>query len=229
MATNNNSNGPLLLFQQPIVCVLSVYSMFFESALVVIKGKILEYSTTLQLVKSIDLSKNNLSGVIPKEVTTLQGLQSLNLSFNILRGRIPDNIGVMGSLESIDFSVNQLSGQIPQSMSSLTFLSQLNLSNNNLIGKIMLSTQLQSLSASCFIGNKLCGAPLIENCFMSDVKPNVENKRSKDFGGPEVDWFYVGMALGFVVGFWVVLGPLLLNKQGRIMYFQFLDHLGYKL
>ena len=203
--------------------------MLFESALLVIKGKVHEYSTILQLVKSIDLCKNNLSGKIPKEVTCLQGLQSLNLSFNILIGRIPVNIGVMRSLEFIDFSANQLSGQIPQSMSSLTFLSQLNLSNNNLSGKIPSSAQLQSLNATCFIGNKLCGAPLIENCSLIDVKPNVENKRSKDFGRPKVDWFYVSVALGFVVGFWVVLGPLLLNKQGRIMYFQFLDHLGYKL
>ena len=90
----------------------------------------------------------------------------------------------MRSLESIDFSVNQLSGQIPQSMSSLTFLSRVNLSNNNLSGKIPSSTQRQSLNASCFIGNKLCGAPLIENCSIIDVKPNVKNKRSKDFGGP---------------------------------------------
>ena len=162
-------------------------------------------------------------------MTCVQGLQSLNLSFNILIGRIPANIGVMRSLESIDFSANRLSGQIPQSMSSLTFLSQLNLSNNNLSGKIPSSTQLQSLNASCFIGNKLCGAPLIENCSIIDVKPNVENKRRKDFGRPEVDWFYVGMALGFVVGFWVVWGPLLVNKKWRIMYFQFLDRMGYRL
>ncbi|KAL0000652.1 hypothetical protein SO802_014433 [Lithocarpus litseifolius] len=226
MATNNNSNGPLFLFEQLIGYALST---LLESALLVIKGKVLEYSTTLQLVKSIDLSKNNLSGKIPKEVTSLQGLQSLNLSFNILIGRIPDNIGVMRSLESIDFSVNLLSGQIPQSMSSLTFLSHLNLSNNNLSGKIPLSTQLQSLRASSFIGNKLCGAPLIESCSISDVKPNIEIQRSKDFGGPEVDWFYVIMALGFAVGFGVVLGPLLLNKQWRIVYFEFLDYLGYKL
>ena len=136
----------------------------------------------------------------------------------------------MGSLESIDFSVNLLSGQIPQSMSSLTFLSHLNLSNNNLSGKIPLSTQLQSLRASYFIGNKLCGAALIEKCSISDVKPNLEIQRSKDFGGPEADWFYVSMTLGLVVGLWVVLGPLLLNKHWRIVYFEFfLDYLGYKL
>ncbi|KAL4634623.1 hypothetical protein ACB092_04G213300 [Castanea dentata] len=142
MAISNSPDYPFRSFQ-------------IESQLVAIKGKDLEYSTTLQLVKIIDLSNNNLSGEIPKEVMHLKGLQSLDLSFNILTGRIPENIGDMGSVESIDFSSNQLFGQIPQSMSSLTFLSRLNLSNNNLIGKIPSSTQLQSLDASNFFGNKL--------------------------------------------------------------------------
>ncbi|KAL4618409.1 hypothetical protein ACB092_06G008100 [Castanea dentata] len=226
MARNNNSISPFYFFY----VVSPDYSDGpFESELLVIKGNSLEYSTTLGLVNIIDLSNNNLSGEIPKEVASLQGLQSLNLSFNILTGRIPENIGDMRSIESIDFSINQLSGQIPQSMSSLTFLSHLNLSNNNLIGRIPSSTQLQSLSASSFFGNKLCGPPLTENCTINYVKPNIENKRSKGFGGHMVDWFFVSMALGFVVGFWVVLGPLLWNKQWRILYFQFLDHLGYKL
>ena len=114
-------------------------------------------------------------------------------------------------------------------MSSLTFLNHLNLSNNNLIGKIPLSTQLQSFDASSFSGNKLCGKPVTDNCTINGVKPNSDTIGSKDTGGLEVDWFYVSMALGFVVGFWGVCGPLLLNKQWRIMYFQFLDHMGYKL
>ncbi|KAL4601728.1 hypothetical protein ACB092_10G002500 [Castanea dentata] len=225
MARNNNSNYPIYVFGWSILSS----SLPFESELLVTKGQSLEYSTTLQLVNIIDLSNNNLSGEIPKEVASLQGLQSLNLSSNILTGMIPENIGDMGSLESIDFSINQLCGQIPQSMSSLTFLSYLNLSNNNLIGRIPSSTQLQSLSASSFFGNKLCGPPLTDSCTINYVKPNIQNKRSKDFGGLKVDWFFVSMALGFVVGFWLVLGPLLWNKQWRILYFQFLDHLGYKL
>ncbi|KAF3946988.1 hypothetical protein CMV_026815, partial [Castanea mollissima] len=130
---------------------------------------------------------------------------------------------------SIDFSINPLSGQIPSSISSLTFLNHLNLSNNNLTGKIPLSTQLQSFNALSFIGNKLCGLPLSNNCIINYANPNKENKGSKHNGGLEVDWFFVSMALGFVVGFWGVCGPLLLNKQWRIMYFEFLDHMGYKL
>ncbi|KAM4092248.1 hypothetical protein ACB094_06G024300 [Castanea mollissima] len=219
MATSNSSDYPFQLYNDGT----GYNSQPLESQSVVIKGKDLEYSTTLQLVKIIDLSNNNLSGVIPEEVTHLKGLQSLNLSFNILTGRIPEKIGDLVLVESIDFSSNQLFGQIPQSMSSLTFLSQLNLSNNNLIGRISSSTQLQSLNISNFFGNKLCGPPLTDNCTIKDIQPNIENKEHK------LDWFYVSMALGFVVGFWVVLAPLLLYKQWRIMYFQFLNHLGYKL
>ena len=132
-------------------------------------------------------------------------------------------------------------------MSSMTFLSWLNLSNNNLTGKIPSSTQLQqklylvasiyarytiyllqlpSLYASSFFGNRLCGPPLIDNCTIIDVKPNIGNKRSEDFWGLEVDWFYMSMALGFIVGFWVVLDTLLLKKQWRIIYFQFLYRFG---
>ncbi|KAL4634625.1 hypothetical protein ACB092_04G213500 [Castanea dentata] len=225
MATSNSPDYPFRSFQVSA----DYFSTPIESQLVTIKGKDLEYSTTLQLVKIIDLSDNNLSGEIPEEVTRLKGLQSLNLSFNILTGRIPEKIGNLGLVESIDFSSNQLYGQIPQSMSSLTFLSHLNLSNNNLIGRIPSSTQLQSLNASNFFGNKLCGPPLADNCTIKDVQPNIENKERKVSSGLVVDWFYVFMALGFVVGFWVVLGPLLLNRQWRVLYFQFLDRQGYKL
>ncbi|KAM3682274.1 hypothetical protein ACJW31_12G060500 [Castanea mollissima] len=226
MATKNNSN-PDMSFHPSDYYYGETDPL--ESELLVIKGQALEYSTILHLVKCIDFSKNSLSGEIPKEITNLQGLQSLNLSYNLLIGSIPENIGAMGSLESIDFSMNQLFGQIPSSMSSLTFLNHLNLSNNNLIGKIPLGTQLQSFNESSFTGNKLCGLPLSNNCAINDVNPNNENKGSKHKGGLEVDWFFVSMALGFVVGFWGVCGPLLLNKQWRIMYFQFLDHMEYKL
>ncbi|KAL4597233.1 hypothetical protein ACB092_12G220100 [Castanea dentata] len=223
MATNNISDYYLNPYRSSFIFGATLP---LESAWLVIKGHIFEYSTILPLVKSIDFSKNSLSGKIPIEVTSLQGLQSLNLSYNLLIGSIPENIGAMGSLESIDFSLNQLSGQVPSSMSSLTFLNHLNLSNNNLTGKIPLSTQLQSLDPSSFIGNKLCGPPLTNSCTTNGVKPNI---RSKDTSGLEVDWFYVSMSLGLVVGFWGVCGPLLLNKQWRMMYFQFLDHIGYKL
>ena len=55
--TNGNSNGHFVTYMQPI----GSSPRTFESELVVIKGKFSEYSTTLQLVKIIDLSNYSLS------------------------------------------------------------------------------------------------------------------------------------------------------------------------
>ncbi|XP_044473482.1 receptor-like protein EIX2 [Mangifera indica] len=177
----------------------------------------------------IDLSKNKFFGEIPIEVTDLLELQSLNLSHNSFTGRIPGNIGAMRFLESIDFSRNQLSGEIPQSISKLTFLSVLNFSNNKLSGKIPSSTQLQSFSASSYTGNELCGPPLSNNCTVSVPTSGDQNRGEKEGNEDEVDWFYVSMALGFVVGFWSFIGPLFFSRRWRCMYFQFLSSLQDKL
>ncbi|GKU97769.1 hypothetical protein SLEP1_g10861 [Rubroshorea leprosula] len=108
-------------------------SNFIENVFLVIKGQRHEYDQTLNLVRVLDLSNNNLSEDIPWEITRLQGLQSLNLSHNLFTKRIPSNIGDMSSLESLDLSVNKLLGSIPESMSRLSFLSYLNLSDNQLM------------------------------------------------------------------------------------------------
>ena len=100
MPTNNNSHHHMKV--EPSKYFYGA-SLPLESALLVIKGRILEYSTVLQLVKSVDFSHNNLSREILEEVTNFRGLQSLNLSYNLLIGSILENIGKM---ESMDFSMN---------------------------------------------------------------------------------------------------------------------------
>ncbi|XP_057960285.1 receptor-like protein EIX1 [Malania oleifera] len=204
---------------------------FSEKVVVVIKQYQYEFSSSLFQLTSIDISCNNLYGEIPPELTHLKGLLSLNLSMNKLQGRIPDKIGNMTSLESIDLSMNKLSGIIPQSMSSLTFLEYLNLSYNNLSGRIPLGTQIQGFTPLSFIGNhELYGLPLADECTKAEtplaLKPSWHNERD---GWIDMRWFYLGMPFGFVVGFWAVLGPLMLNKVWRLTYFQFLDDLKYKL
>ncbi|KAL5736022.1 hypothetical protein ACOSQ2_030810 [Xanthoceras sorbifolium] len=197
-----------------------------EYASLIMKGKGVEYENTLNLVRIIDLSNNNFSGEIPVQVTNLKALQSLNLSRNFFVGRIPESIGAMRSLESIDFSGNQFSGEIPQSFSELNFLSYLNLSDNNLTGKIPLSTQLQSLDASSYTGNDLCGPPL-PSCPVPAVP--APDHETDDEDEHEVNWFYVSMALGFVMGFWSLISPLIVNRRWRYRYSLFLDHLLNKL
>ncbi|KAI3450008.1 hypothetical protein Pfo_006673 [Paulownia fortunei] len=203
--------------------------VFMESASLATKGSEFQYDTILSLFSSIDLSDNQLSGLVPKELTSLAGLRSLNLSGNHLTGVIPNNIGDMGLLESLDLSRNQLSGEIPLSISSLNFLNYLNLSFNNLSGKIPLSTQLQSFSSSSFIGNELCGLPLSKNCTADGEIPSPHTEAQDEGSDPEIDWFYVCMALGFIVGFWGTCGTLIFKKSWRNAYFRFLDHMWNKV
>ncbi|RWR93261.1 phytosulfokine receptor 1-like protein [Cinnamomum micranthum f. kanehirae] len=157
----------------------------------------------------MDLSRNNLSGEIPQELTSLRGLYNLNLSRNHLEGKIPTKIGNLQQLESLNLSQNHLFGTIPSSISALTFLSSLNLSNNNLPGIIPSGNQLQTLTdSSIYTGNyDLCGPSLPKQC-SPEVVPQPPNtfhgEDEKD--GLEHWWFYVGVALGFVAGFWLTSG-----------------------
>ncbi|KAF4380269.1 hypothetical protein F8388_024562 [Cannabis sativa] len=111
-------------------------------------------------------------------------------------------------LESLDLSKNHLLGHIPTSLSSLSFLSHLNLSYNNLSGQIPIGTQLQSMDASSFVGNKLCGPPL-KKCI--EDHDTTHSNGSKEDGEREDDeyWFRLGIAMGFGVSFLGVIVPLL--------------------
>lgn len=196
-----------------------------EEVSLVMKGQVLEYKKdNVGLVTSIELSYNFLTGHIPTEITSLSNLLSLNLSNNLLTGEIPQKMGEMRELESIDFSMNKLSGEIPSSMSNLSFLSHLNLSYNNLQGRIPSGTQLQSFNESSFINNTLCGPPLTHNCSADGTNEN--KKRFEDDDDDELfSWLYIGMGVGFAVGFWGVCVSLVLNRTWRHTYFQFLDHI----
>ncbi|PKI52853.1 hypothetical protein CRG98_026684 [Punica granatum] len=135
----------------------------------VMKGRELEYTTTLKFMFSLDLSSNNFVGLIPHELTSLTALNSLNLSHNLLSGNIPEKIGDMKWLESLDFSGNQLSGEIPPSISLLTMLSHLNLSDNNLAGNPL-----------------LCGDPLLNKCLGQEEAPTPPKIPSKEnMGGSD--------------------------------------------
>ncbi|THG11053.1 hypothetical protein TEA_023384 [Camellia sinensis var. sinensis] len=202
---------------------------FLENAILVTKGNNYQYDKILALVAVVDISNNNISGKIPVELTSLLGLLSLNLSGNRLAGVIPKKIGNMESLESLDLSRNQLCGEIPPTISNLTFLSYLNLSHNNLSGKIPSNTQLQSFSSSSFIGNNLCGLPLSNNCSVGGKTPDVRNEGDSEGATSEVDWFYLFMGLGFVVGFWAICAPILFIKSWRYAYFQYLDNVWTRL
>ncbi|CAI9285701.1 unnamed protein product [Lactuca saligna] len=193
----------------------------------VMKGVVLEYTTTLRYVVNIDLSSNKLVGEIPKELSLLLGLHGLNLSNNHLTGRIPDRIGDMNSLESLDLSINQLSGVIPQSLSALTFLSYLNLSHNNLSGRIPTGSQLQTLTdPSIYAANsELCGNPLPIKCNHDDDVPGTgrNSEEDEDDDSDEKIWIY-GATGGFTTGFMGIVAILVLKNRWRLVFFKFVGY-----
>ncbi|KAL2577857.1 hypothetical protein GLYMA_16G192800v4 [Glycine max] len=223
MTLVNRSTYPLIYSQAPNdTRYFSVSGIV--SVLLWLKGRGDEYGNILGLVTSIDLSSNKLLGEIPREITDLNGLNFLNLSHNQLIGPIPEGIGNMGSLQTIDFSRNQISGEIPPTISNLSFLSMLDVSYNHLKGKIPTGTQLQTFDASSFIGNNLCGPPLPINCSSNGKTHSYEGSH-----GHGVNWFFVSATIGFVVGLWIVIAPLLICRSWRHAYFHFLDHVWFKL
>jgi Leucine-rich repeat (LRR) protein len=74
------------------------------------EGRLVEYTSIISLVNIIDLSCNNLSGVMPEEIKNLSTLVTLNFSWNQLTSMIPENIGSLKQLEDPDLSSNHHSG-----------------------------------------------------------------------------------------------------------------------
>ncbi|MBA0771187.1 hypothetical protein Gotri_019691, partial [Gossypium trilobum] len=125
----------------------------------------------------------------------------------------------MELMESLDLSMNRLNSEIPPSFSNLNFLNHFNVSYNNLTGHIPTSTQLQSFENLSYVGNHLCGPPLTKNCTSKNIPTDVGNK------GRKVNWLYVSIVFGFVLGFWSVGAPLFFIRSWRIAYYQKLDQI----
>ncbi|KAL7084113.1 hypothetical protein ACP275_14G204900 [Erythranthe tilingii] len=204
---------------------------FWDSATIATKGSELEYDNILELVTNIDLSNNNLSGGIPKELTSLVQLRSLNLSKNHFTGLIPQSIGDMNQIESLDLSRNSLSGEMPNSFRGMSTLNYLNVSYNHLIGRIPESTQIRGFNASSFIGNDdLCGPPLTSNCSSSDGPNNREDNYEKgDRSSSKIEWLYVFVSLGYAVGLSVFCTTLVLNKSWKEAYYAFMEEMWNKV
>ncbi|KAM5557503.1 receptor-like protein EIX2 [Rosa sericea] len=180
------------------------------------KGAETEYGKNFRYLRSIDISSNNLAGVIPENITYMLGLRSLNLSRNNLTGVIPGKFGQLEVLEVLDLSRNHLSGSIPDSFRNLHSIAVLNLSINNLSGRIPSSTQLLTFTESSFAGNVgLCGPQLTTKC--PGDRPSEDPKVT---GGTEGDGFittgfYVSIEIGFFTGFVGVCLTLLRKTSWR--------------
>ncbi|KAJ3672510.1 hypothetical protein LUZ60_007231 [Juncus effusus] len=199
--------------------------LYYVSISVSTKDLEREYSTTLALLTSIDLSRNNLTGEIPQSITTLLGLRNLNLSYNHLNGTIPTKIDSMQLLQSLDLRRNELSGLIPQSLANLNFLETLNLSYNNLSGGIPTGDQLQTIfNPYEYIGNAyLCGSSLNKSCNAGETSHN-DIVKNNDNDLDEILLCLI-MVIGFGFGFWVFFGVLVFKRNWRYYFLQMVDNM----
>ncbi|XP_071726467.1 uncharacterized protein [Rutidosis leptorrhynchoides] len=203
---------------------------YVDHAMIWWQGNIQEFSSNLRLLKSIDLSSNNLTGKIPDELTDLLGLRALNLSKNALVGEIPPKIGKMKELQILDISKNYISGGLPSNMTQMNFLNYIDVSYNKLTGRIPSGTQFQTSEPSRYIGNRgLCGPPIGDHCTGDrelQVSPPIGESHGDQGDNDELQrLFYIGGTTGFVVGFWLVCSALLVNRRGRHKFFYLLDSL----
>ncbi|RDY00652.1 LRR receptor-like serine/threonine-protein kinase GSO1, partial [Mucuna pruriens] len=182
------------------------------------------------ILMSIDLSCNNLTGEIPKEVQYLLGLVSLNLSRNNLSGELPTEIGNLSSLESLDLSRNHFSGRIPLSLSQIDSLGKLDLSHNSLSGGIPTGRHMETFDASSFEENvDLCGKQLNKSC--PEDETTVKPQEAAVYGEDSVffEALYMSLGIGYFVGFWGFLGPILIWQAWRIAYLRLLNRLTARL
>ncbi|XP_010275805.1 PREDICTED: probable LRR receptor-like serine/threonine-protein kinase At2g24230 [Nelumbo nucifera] len=90
----------------------------------------------LNKLQTLDLSKNNITGLSSDFGNLGNSLRVLNLSYNQFSGIIPSNIGNFGVLESLDLSVNNFSGEIPSAILNCRSLVSIHLSYNQLNGTV---------------------------------------------------------------------------------------------
>ncbi|XP_020969323.1 probable leucine-rich repeat receptor-like serine/threonine-protein kinase At3g14840 [Arachis ipaensis] len=81
------------------------------------------------------LSAQNLQGKLPQELVKLPYLQEINLTRNYLSGTLPREWGTM-NLTKIALVANGLSGKIPKELANITSLKILSLKFNNCYGNL---------------------------------------------------------------------------------------------
>lgn len=102
-----------------------------------IKGKLPKNLKNLGELEVLQMFSNRLQGTLDcRTLESLVSLRSLNLSFNLLSGVLPDAFENLINLVELNLSGNKFSGDLPDSMRRLVNLEILKLYNNGFSGDI---------------------------------------------------------------------------------------------
>ncbi|XVF18326.1 hypothetical protein REPUB_Repub11eG0012000 [Reevesia pubescens] len=188
-----------------------------DNVMVTMKGIDIELVRILSILVTIDLSNNNFSGKISRNIGKLRSLKGLNFSHNNLVGHIPSSMGSLTNLEWLDLSSNELAGKIPDKLLDITSLEVLNLSYNKLVGRIPEGRQFNTFSNDCYIGNLgLCGFPLSKKCNQNETQqppPSPSFAREQNVSGSKIRFGWKVVLLGYGCGviFGLVTGYLVFS------------------
>ncbi|KAJ0081412.1 hypothetical protein Patl1_09768 [Pistacia atlantica] len=117
-----------------------------------------ESLSKLQYLEILDLSDNQIHGVIPPTLNNLPKLQKIRLFSNQISGTIPANLSNLSGLQVLNLYDNQISGNIPATVNNLSSLKRISLAGNFLKGTIPQSLgQLSSLNILSLYANSLTG------------------------------------------------------------------------
>ncbi|XP_048498826.1 probable LRR receptor-like serine/threonine-protein kinase At1g53430 isoform X4 [Beta vulgaris subsp. vulgaris] len=120
-------------------------------------GYIPEEFGNLVHLQEIDLTRNYISGTIPKSLSKIR-LVTLAVSETRITGQIPEEIGQIATLQTLSLEDNQLGGPLPKSLGNLRNLRTLVLASNFFNGTIPETfVNLKNITELRLNGNMLSG------------------------------------------------------------------------
>ncbi|KAL5161884.1 Receptor-like protein EIX2 [Glycine soja] len=199
-------------------------------------------------IRELDLSHSKISGYLPKtlnfSIPLWCTITALDLRNNSLSGTVPANIGEEMSNMDTSGGFNPFSVSLTLGTPSEQSEEKLEESQGTARDVVVVVGRHVSplrgvgpesggrdpdglFGVGSHIGNpQLCGNPLPTNC--SSLSPgNVNQGRKHEDGVNEDDdkterlCLYGSIALGYITGFWLVCGSLMLKRSWRYAYFKF--------